>query len=168
MKLKMSVRTYLAASLLALSLIATTNARIITVDDDAPADFNNIQAAIDDANDWDVVEIKPGTYTGDGNYNIRFNGKPITVRGTNPEDFDIVAATVIDCNQLGQGFIFDRGEDPNSVLSGLKITNGYGWSMADGGAISCDGGSPIITNCILTRNTGSGGAMESMEPASMV
>jgi len=36
-------------------------ARIITVDDDAPADFNNIQAAIDDANNGDTVEIQPGT-----------------------------------------------------------------------------------------------------------
>lgn len=36
-------------------------ARIITVDDDAPADFNNIQAAIDDANDGDVVIVAEGT-----------------------------------------------------------------------------------------------------------
>jgi len=34
-------------------------ARTITVDDDAPADFNNIQAAIDDANNGDTVEIQP-------------------------------------------------------------------------------------------------------------
>jgi len=161
MKWKISARTCLAASLLALSLISTADARIITVDNDAPADFNNIQAAIDDANDGDTVEIQPGTYTGPGNYNIRFNGKAITVRGTNPEDFDVVAATVIDCNNSwAQGFMFDRGEDPNSVLSGLTITNGDGgWSTADGGAIACHGGSPIITNCILTGNAGSGGAI---------
>jgi len=53
-------------------------ARIITVDDDAPADFNNIQAAIDDANNGDIVEVKPGTYTGDGNRDIDFNGKART------------------------------------------------------------------------------------------
>ena len=135
-------------------------ARIITVDDDGPADFNSIQAAINDANDGDTVEIKPGTYTGPGNYNIRFNGKAITVRGTNPDDFDVVAATVIDCNQQGQGVIFDHAEDSNSVLSGLKITNGYGyWGMVAGGAIGCDEASPTITNCILTRNTGDGGAI---------
>ncbi|MHC4740386.1 MAG: hypothetical protein ACYS8Z_00585, partial [Planctomycetota bacterium] len=57
-------RIFPAVLLLALSLITTANARIITVDDDAPADFNNIQAAIDDANDGDTVEIQPGTYTG--------------------------------------------------------------------------------------------------------
>jgi len=160
MKRTYYARACLAASLLALSLISTANARIITVDDDAPADFNNIQAAIDDANDADTVEIQPGTYTGLGNYDIRFNGKSITVRGTNPEDFDIVAATVIDCNQQGYGFRFASGEDASSVLSGLKITNGSGgWRTADGGAIACHGGSPTITNCILTGNRGDGGAI---------
>jgi len=153
-------RACLAASLLALSLLSAADARIITVDDDAPADFNNIQDAIDDATDWDVVEVKPGTYTGPGNREIRFNGKPITVRGTNPDDFDVVAATVIDCNNQGHGFIFDRGEDPNSVLSGLKITRGVGgWGSADAGAIACDGGSPIIADCIITDNRGRGGGI---------
>jgi len=135
-------------------------ASIITVDNDGPADFNNIQAAINDANDGDTVEIQPGIYTGPGNYNIRFNGKAITVRGTNPDDFDVVAATVIDCNQQGQGFIFDRAEDSNSVLSGLKITNGYGyWGMVAGGAIGCRNSSPLITNCIITQNFGRGGGI---------
>ena len=70
-------------------------ARIITVDDDGPADFSNIQAAIDDANDGDTVEIQPGTYTGPGNGDINFKGKAITVRSTGPNDPNIVAATVI-------------------------------------------------------------------------
>jgi len=39
-------------------------ARTITVDDDGPADFNNIQAAIDDANNGDTVIVADGTYTG--------------------------------------------------------------------------------------------------------
>ena len=44
--------------------VASSQARIITVDDDGPADFSTIQAAIDDANDGDTVEIRAGTYTG--------------------------------------------------------------------------------------------------------
>ena len=151
-------RTYLAASLLALSLISAAGARIITVDDDAPADFNNIQAAIHDANDRDVVEIQPGTYTGPGNYDIRFNGKAITVRGTNPDEFDVVAATVIDCNSQGRGFVFHSGEDANSILSGITVTNAYDYdSSYPGGAVGCRDSSPLITNCILTGNHGQGG-----------
>jgi hypothetical protein len=49
-------------------------ARIITVDDDGPADFDNIQAAINDANEGDVVEVNIGTYTGLGNRDIDFLG----------------------------------------------------------------------------------------------
>ena len=78
-------------------------ARIITVDDDGPADFNNLQAAIDDANHGDVIEVQPGTYTGDGNSDIDFLGKAITVRSIDPNDPNIVAATIIDCNEEGIG-----------------------------------------------------------------
>jgi len=46
-----------------LLIAATCQARTITVDDDGPADFNNIQAAINDSNDGDVIEVQPSTYT---------------------------------------------------------------------------------------------------------
>jgi hypothetical protein len=39
-------------------------ARLITVNDDGPADFNNIQAAINDANNGDEVVVADGIYTG--------------------------------------------------------------------------------------------------------
>ena len=51
-----------------------------------PADFNTIQAAINDANNGDTIIVQTGTYTGDGNRNIDFKGKAITVRSTNPFD----------------------------------------------------------------------------------
>ncbi len=106
-----------------------SQARIITVDDDGSADFNTIQAAIDDSNDVDIIEVQPGTYTGDGNRDIDYNGKAITVRSIDPNDSNIVAATIIDCNGSEQdphrGFYFHNNEDVNSVIDGLTITNGY-------------------------------------------
>jgi parallel beta-helix repeat protein len=50
--------------------------KLITVDDDGPADFNSIQEAIDYATDGDTVEVRPGVYL----ENIDFHGKSITVR----------------------------------------------------------------------------------------
>jgi outer membrane protein assembly factor BamB len=133
--------------LASLMLAVVSQADIIIVDDDGPADFNNIQAAIDDSNDGDIIFVFPGTYTGPGNRDIDFAGRGITVQSVAPQDAHIVAATVIDCEGQGRGFNFNSGEDANSVLNGLTITNGY----ADyGGGIRCQGGSPTIVNCTVS------------------
>ncbi len=130
-------------------------ARIITVDDDGPAEFTNIQAAIDDANNGDVVEVQPGTYTDTGNRNIDFKGKAITVRSTDPNDHHIVAITIISCNGTAnphRGFYFHSGETASSRLSGMTIILGY---ATHGGGIYCNGASPTITNNVIAYNTAS-------------
>ncbi len=157
----------LVAVLICVLLADSSWARTITVDDDAPADFTTIQAAINDANDGDTVEIQPGTYTGDGNRDIDFLGKTITVRSINPKDQGVVAATVIDCNgteaEQHRGFHFHNGETNNSVLDGLTVRRGYcdsGSSTSPssrGGAIACDGAAPKIVSCIITENHASSG-----------
>jgi parallel beta-helix repeat protein len=180
----MAIKTYRmagrAVSLFLLIMLCspTAQARIIYVDDDGPADFNNIQAAIDDSSHGDIVVVNPGTYTGDGNRDITFNGKAITVRSIDP---NIVAATIIDCNgteeEPHRGFLFNAGEEANSVLAGLTITNGYddygggiyieasrptilnctirGCTAANSGGGICSGNSdPIVRNCIIERNRG--------------
>jgi len=143
-----------------LIVAASTTARTITVDDDNPANFTTIQAAIDDANDGDTVEVQPGTYTGSGNRDIDFKGKAITLRSANgPEN------CIIDCNGTSddphRGFYFHTNEDANSILAGFTIQNGY--APADGpvilppepagGAIFCQGSGPTLTDCIITGNT---------------
>lgn len=163
------------------------SARTICVDANGTGDYPTIQAAIDDANDGDVVVVQPGTYTGDGNRDIDFHGKMITVRSTDPNDPNIVAATIIDCQSKGCGFRFFGGQ-ANTILAGLTITNGYirgcgaaiycwlssptiskcriiGNSAADGegGAIACDAGAePTIIGCTILRNSANyGGGIHS-------
>jgi len=146
--------TYLKTSGMILVFLLSTTltssaARTINVDDDGPADFNTIQAAINDANDGDTIIVSDGTYTGDGNRDIDFLGKAITLRSENgPEN------CIIDCqgseDDLHRGFYFHSGEDANSVLDGFTITNGCAYS---GGAIRClYSSSPTITNCIIRGN----------------
>ncbi len=48
---------------LCLLFVSTCQARTITVDDDGPADFRTIQAAIDASEEGDTVSVAPGTYT---------------------------------------------------------------------------------------------------------
>jgi parallel beta-helix repeat protein len=137
-----------------LLLAVACRAEIIIVDDDGLADFNNIQAAIDDSNDWDTIYVFPGIYTGPGNRDIDFLGKAITVRSIAPEYPYIVAATIIDCDANAsnphRGSLFNHAEDANSVLNGLTITNGY---ASKGSGIYCDNSSPTITYCVITGNT---------------
>jgi hypothetical protein len=141
-ELKVKRVTFIFTCLL---LAIPCQARTITVDDDAPADFNNIQAAIDDANNGDVVLVKDGTYKGLGNRDIEFKGKAIILRSENGPE-----TCIIDCEALGRGFYLHSGEDENSVLEGFTITNGF---SDKGGAISCYRGSVTINNCIITSNS---------------
>ncbi len=142
---------------LCLALGVACRANIITVDDDGSADYTTIQAAIDASNNGDVVVVCPGTYTGEGNYDINFGGRAITIRSTDPQDPAVVAATIIDCEHQGRGFYFGSSEGANSVLDGLTITNaGYYdlYDVYDGGGIYCSGSSPTVANCRILNSIG--------------
>ena len=116
--------------------------------------FDAIQEAIDIAEFEGTVIILSGTYTGEGNRDIDFKGKTITVRSTDPNDPSVVAETVIDCNgseaDPHRGFVFNNYETHQSIVAGLTITGGYNES---GGAIfygQCT--APTIINCIFKEN----------------
>ncbi len=151
------------------------------VDDDAPNDpgpgdplisdpnedgsathpFDAIQQAIDVAVDGDEVVLLDGTFTGDGNRDLDFGGKAITVRSASGDP----ATCVIDCqaapNEPHRGFYFDSGEGPDSIVEGLTIMNGYGADEdpdGDGnfhsyaGGIYCAGSDPLLRQCIVSGN----------------
>lgn len=146
-----NLKTWIVMSVFLLGMgCATAAGRTIYVDDDEPADFNNIQEAINDANNADTVIVADGVYTGLGNRDIDFLDKAITVRSENgPEN------CIIDCNgteaEPHRGFYFHNGEDSNSVLHGFTIANGY---ASYGGGIKCsESSSPTINNCIITDNS---------------
>ena len=126
---KRNPKTCAAILLLLLTAISPAVAKIIYVDDDGPADFDNIQAAIDDAQDGDTIIVNLGTYTGEGNRDIEFKRKAITVRSADPNDANIVAGTIIDCQgsslEPHRGFYFSGG-GRDSVINGLTITNAFG------------------------------------------
>lgn len=119
-----------------------------------PSQYSTIQAAINASSNDDVVIIAPGTYTGDGNRDVNFLGKAITVCSTDPNDPCIVAATIIDCqgtNHRGFDFIYNEGR--TTILEGLTITDANIAVVCEGGAgIYIDGASPTINKCAVTNN----------------
>lgn len=115
-----------------------------------PLDFNSIQEAIDAALNGDTILVSDGTFQGSGNKNINFNGKEITVKSENGPD-----NCVIDCEGEGRGFVFENGENEDSVLQGIKIINGQ---EEIGGGIYINNSSPKIIDCIISENSGEHGA----------
>jgi len=116
-----------------------------------PADHPTIQAGIDAASDGDTVLVADGTYTGDGNRDIDFKRKAITLKSENGAD-----NCIIDCGSAWEkhrGFYFHSNETENSVVDGFTIQNG---NAMRGGGIYCYESSPMITNNIITGNSAYG------------
>jgi hypothetical protein len=124
------------------------------VDDDAPADFSTIQAALNAASDGDTIIVRDGTYTGPGNYDIDFKGKAISLRSENGPEHCIIDAEGLQLRPR-RGFIFTSGEGTDSVVDGFTITGGYAYDTTpggSGGAIFCEDSSPTIINNTITGN----------------
>ena len=126
-----------------------------------PSDYATIQAALDAAQDGDIIEVAAGVYQDNGNTDLDCQGKAITLRGPDGPD-----KTIIRCgNQRQQrGFYFHRGESADCVIEGFTIEQGSAltgslpqnvaqWastkSMPLGGGIYCLNSSPTLINCVI-------------------
>ncbi|MHC4526340.1 MAG: S8 family serine peptidase, partial [Planctomycetota bacterium] len=103
--------------------------------------YNTIQGALDEANDLDLIRVHPGTYY----ETIDFKGVNCTLTSTDPNDPNVVAATIIDANGGLIAVYFHNSEDANSVLTGVTVTN------ANQG-VKADSASPTITKCVIEDN----------------
>ena len=102
------------------------------------------------------VIVRPGSYSGAHNRNVKFGGRDILLRALKG-----ATNTVIDCQGDGRAFEFVRYETSACRIEGFTIINGDVQNAGDnGGAIYCKGSSPTIASCIFSNNAaGNGGAI---------
>ncbi|MCU0610380.1 MAG: hypothetical protein MUE60_01150 [Candidatus Eisenbacteria bacterium] len=115
------------ASVLAMAPLAYS--ATFWVEPDGSGDYPTIQAAINAASPSDEIVLGDGVFTGDGNRNIDFVGKAVTVRSQSGDPATCVIDVQGNFDYISdQGFSFHSGEGPGSVVRDLTITN----AVADG------------------------------------
>ncbi|MBD3178465.1 MAG: S8 family serine peptidase [Candidatus Latescibacteria bacterium] len=118
---------------------------ITLVEPDGSGDTDNIQEALNEAEDGDTIFLAPGTFTGRGNRDISTRGKSVVIESVAGAD-----STILDCSseQGGyNGFFITGGETRSTVIKGVTITG------AAAGAIWCEESSPRITECVISGNS---------------
>ncbi|MCP4293423.1 MAG: T9SS type A sorting domain-containing protein [bacterium] len=140
-------------------------AAIYMINPDGSGDFPTIQAAINSANDGDIIQLSNGTFTGPGNRDLDTDETNVTIESLNGDP----SLCVIDC----QGSSADphygieySALDASTFLRGITITNGYG--SEHGGALRLWNANIIVENCIFSNNTAwnFGGAVYAVEESS--
>jgi len=116
--------------------------RVYNIDQDKR--FKTIKDAINASNYGDVIEVSPGTYE---EY-VDMHHKSVTLRSIDPNDRDVVEATIIAKSNADLVTFYDN--DSNTTLAGFTLKNG------DVGIILREYSEPTIRNCIIKNNNEDG------------
>ena len=121
---------------------------------DGSGDFVTIQEAIDAAAPAETVVLADGTFTGDGNRDLDFKGKEITLRSQSGD----ARQCIIDC-QASQtdphrGIYMGTGETENSILENITIKDAW---MTYGAGMRIDNAHPVLHGVVFQGNQGGDG-----------
>jgi hypothetical protein len=101
-----------------------------------------------------VILLENGTFSGEGNRDVEFGEKNLTVKSRSGDP----DSCVIDCggtpSENHRAFYLRSDQSSSTVIEGVMITNG---NHQPGGAIRLDGVSPVIRNCVFYQNTATDG-----------
>jgi len=122
------------------------SAETYVIHPDGTGELPTIQEAIDIAQDGDVIALTAGVFTGDGNWELDFLGKEITLRSVtgNPE------SCAIDGAGEHRGIYLHSGEPEGTLIEGITLMHCQG--HRGGGIYVIDGASPAICDCIFDSN----------------
>lgn len=112
--------------------------------------FATIEQALNVTQDADTVVLMPGVYTGPGNYDLALPDVTLTIRSSEPENWDIIAQTVIDPAQAGGVFILENGFGIVTV-EGITFQNAVKqyppYDYPHGAALYCYNAAVVIRDC---------------------
>ncbi len=124
------------------------SASVIGLVHNARVDVNypSISLALSTAANDDTLTLAASTFV----ERINFNGKPVHLRSSDPNNASGVAATIINGNSTSQDTVtFNMGETASAILDGITIRGGrYG--------INCASSAPTVKHCVVRNNSSYG------------
>ncbi|MCA9755511.1 MAG: right-handed parallel beta-helix repeat-containing protein [Candidatus Eisenbacteria bacterium] len=122
---------------------------------DGSGDFATIQDAIDFVGPGATIELGNGDFTGTGNKDLRFYGKPLRLRSASGDP----DSCRIDCEGVGRGFYFRDGEGPETIVEAVGVVGGALTGSGRGAGIALVGASPtlrrvLVSGCVSEANGG--------------
>ncbi len=117
---------------------------------DGTGDFPTIQAAIVAASDGDTILLEDGIYSGDGNRDVTFDGKAITLQSMSLVPEECIVHCSGSLSEPYRGFIFSQGETSDTVLRGISVCYAV---HSQGAAAYCgEGATPTFEKCVFRDN----------------
>ena len=110
--------------------LATTVSGASAATHRVPSEYPTIQAGIDACASGDTVLVAAGTYSGQGNIELKFNGLQCTLVGESGP-----ALTIIDCNGAGKGINLRSDGASTAEVVGFTIREAA-YVSGEGGAVS--------------------------------
>ena len=149
---KWFTRCLLLALLMAGIVASNADAATLWVQPGVSGYYWTIAGAIEDANDYDVVMIYAGVYTGEDNTNLHLYGKKITVAG-----YTYSGEVIIDCGgEPNRAFKLVDGETRETKIKDITMRNGsvvtridWNFELDRQGGLMKIRSSPTIENCIF-------------------
>jgi MYXO-CTERM domain-containing protein len=136
--------------MLLLAFVPSPLAATLVVDPAGGGDATTIMGALALASTGDIIEVRPGTY----NEDLDFQGRTVTIEGDDP------ATTLLTGSGVGAVVRIDSGEGAGTRLAGLTITGGVADENTNdaGGGVFVEEVPVALERLIVTGNSATYGA----------